>query len=148
MDWIDSIISAWTGHRKFAEFLVEKKNPDVIVELGVDYGYSTFVFANALQNKTGTGTGSGMRRPSGPRSTSAITAGRTRSSAAAQSMMPPPAIMPSSATPTKLVMAAEKKATAVVMAPVRMPGPTAPLVSRRAFSQENPRRRISRYRPT
>ena len=59
MDWIDSIISAWTGHRKFAEFLVEKKNPDVIVELGVDYGYSTFVFANALQNKTGTGTGSG-----------------------------------------------------------------------------------------
>jgi len=59
MDWIDNIVSAWTGHRQFAEFLVEKKNPDVIVELGVDYGYSTFVFANALQNKTGSGSGSG-----------------------------------------------------------------------------------------
>jgi len=61
MDWIDNIVSAWTGHRQFAEFLVEKKNPDVIVELGVDYGYSTFVFANALQNKTGSGFGCGSR---------------------------------------------------------------------------------------
>jgi hypothetical protein len=49
MDWIDNIISAWNGHRKFAEFLVRRMNPRVVVELGVDYGYSTFVFANALQ---------------------------------------------------------------------------------------------------
>jgi predicted O-methyltransferase YrrM len=52
-DWIETIVSAWTGHRQFAEFLVETKNPDVVVELGVDYGYSTFVFANSLQGKQG-----------------------------------------------------------------------------------------------
>ena len=52
-DWIDEIISAWTGHREFAEFLVKHKNPNVVVELGVDYGFSTFVFANALQNTNG-----------------------------------------------------------------------------------------------
>ena len=55
---------------------------------------------------------------------------------------------PSSATPTKLVRAAAKKATAVVTAPVRIPGPTLPLVSSRADSQPRPRRRNSRYRPT
>ena len=91
-----------------------------------------------------TGTGSGMRRPSGPRSTIATTAGSTSSSAAAHSRMPPPAISPSSATPTKLVSAALKKATAVVIAPVRMPGPTEALVSSSDASQGSPRRRISR----
>jgi predicted O-methyltransferase YrrM len=42
---IDSIVSAWTGHQSFAMWLVETMKPDTIVELGVDYGYSTFCFA-------------------------------------------------------------------------------------------------------
>jgi predicted O-methyltransferase YrrM len=53
MDWIQKILSAWIGHRQFAEWLVSYKSPDVIVELGVDYGYSTFVFAKALQGTSG-----------------------------------------------------------------------------------------------
>ena len=50
-DWINSIVSAWKGHRDFAEWLIGYKSPETIVELGVDFGFSTFVFANAL--KTG-----------------------------------------------------------------------------------------------
>ena len=91
-----------------------------------------------------TGTGSGIRPPSGPRSTIATTAGSTSSSAAQHRRMPPPAIIPSSATPTKLVSAAQKKATAVVIAPVRIPGPTVALVSKSAASQACPARRSSR----
>ena len=53
-DWIENIKSAWTGHRKFAEWLVKEMKPKCIVELGVDYGYSTFVFANALKGSNGT----------------------------------------------------------------------------------------------
>lgn len=53
-DWIQKITSAWKGHRKFAEWLVNEMSPSTIVELGVDYGFSTFVFATALQEK-GTG---------------------------------------------------------------------------------------------
>jgi len=49
-DWINQIISAWTGHREFAEWLVQTIKPKVIVELGVDYGFSTFVFANAIKS--------------------------------------------------------------------------------------------------
>lgn len=52
MDWIESIKSAWTGHRLFAEWLVKHKQPELIVELGVDYGYSSFVFANALKKNS------------------------------------------------------------------------------------------------
>ena len=52
-DWIEDIVSAWTGHRCSAEFLVKTMQPRVVVELGVDYGYSTFVFANALQGSEG-----------------------------------------------------------------------------------------------
>lgn len=48
MSWIEDITSAWKGHRVFAEWLVEMLEPTTIVELGVDYGYSSFVFANAL----------------------------------------------------------------------------------------------------
>lgn len=48
--WIETITSAWTGHRKFAEWLVYTMNPTTIVELGVDWGYSTFVFGTALQD--------------------------------------------------------------------------------------------------
>lgn len=49
-DWIENILSAWTGHRQFAEWLVQNTISDIVVDLGVDYGYSTFVFANILQN--------------------------------------------------------------------------------------------------
>lgn len=47
---IDEIPSGWNmdpkpGHRKFANWLVETVKPDVIVDLGVDLGYSTFSFA-------------------------------------------------------------------------------------------------------
>jgi len=41
----DTPVTAWSGHRKFAEWLVKNLNPEVIVDLGVDYGYSTFSFA-------------------------------------------------------------------------------------------------------
>ncbi len=50
MSWIEEINSDWKGHRPFAEWLVANTKNDVIVELGMDYGYSTFVFANTLQN--------------------------------------------------------------------------------------------------
>jgi cephalosporin hydroxylase len=53
-DWIENITSAWKGHRKFAEWLVNNTNSNIIVELGVDYGYSTFVFANASKNLNNT----------------------------------------------------------------------------------------------
>ena len=59
-DWIDSIGSAWKGHRTFAEFLVKYMKPKVVVDLGVDYGFSSFVFANALQNTDGTHYGIDM----------------------------------------------------------------------------------------
>lgn len=35
----------WKDHIKFAQWIVERKNPEVIVDLGVDYAYSTFSFA-------------------------------------------------------------------------------------------------------
>jgi hypothetical protein len=41
----DTPATAWTGHRSFAEWLVSYKKPEVIVDLGVDYGFSTFSFA-------------------------------------------------------------------------------------------------------
>lgn len=46
-DWIDNIVSAWTGHRAFAEWLVTSGLVKTAVELGVDRGYSLFCFANA-----------------------------------------------------------------------------------------------------
>ena len=47
-DYIMSLVdkpSAWVGHGMFAINLVEKLNPEIIVDLGVDYGFSTFCFA-------------------------------------------------------------------------------------------------------
>lgn len=41
---IKEIQTAWTDHIHFAEWIVKEKNPEVIVDLGVDYGYSTFSF--------------------------------------------------------------------------------------------------------
>ncbi len=43
----DSIPTTWNGHMQFAEWLVYRKQPKVIVELGVDYGFSTYCFALA-----------------------------------------------------------------------------------------------------
>lgn len=40
-----NVPTAWSGHGLFAIELVEKFKPDVIVDLGVDYGFSTFCFA-------------------------------------------------------------------------------------------------------
>lgn len=54
-DWIEDIPSAWKGHRAFAEWIVGYLQPETIVELGVDYGYSSFVFANAMKQGTITG---------------------------------------------------------------------------------------------
>lgn len=36
---------SWKDHIKFAQWIVERKNPEVVVDLGVDYAYSTFSFA-------------------------------------------------------------------------------------------------------
>lgn len=43
--FIEDIPSSWIGHRDFSQWLVKRKTPNVIVDLGVDYGYSTFCFA-------------------------------------------------------------------------------------------------------
>ena len=52
VDWIDDIPSAWTGHRVFGTWLVRYLKPSVVVELGVDRGFSSFLFAQAVtQNK-------------------------------------------------------------------------------------------------
>jgi predicted O-methyltransferase YrrM len=48
-DFLNEIPSAWKGHKQFAEWLVETMKPTTIVELGVDYGYSSFIFAMALE---------------------------------------------------------------------------------------------------
>ena len=48
-DWIETLPSAWKGHRSFSEWLVTYLRPQTVVELGVDYGYSSFCFATALQ---------------------------------------------------------------------------------------------------
>jgi predicted O-methyltransferase YrrM len=39
------IVTAWRGHEIFATWLVKEIQPKVIVELGVDKGYSSFTFA-------------------------------------------------------------------------------------------------------
>jgi GT2 family glycosyltransferase/cephalosporin hydroxylase len=49
-NWIEDISSAWKGHRRFAEWLVNTMKPKTIVDLGVDFGYSTFVWATAGAN--------------------------------------------------------------------------------------------------
>lgn len=42
---IQHIVSAWKGHEIFAINLVRKFKPETVVDLGVDYGFSTFAFA-------------------------------------------------------------------------------------------------------
>jgi len=45
LDFLEDLPSTWKGHEDFAIWLVQKMKPSVIVDLGVDYGFSTFVFA-------------------------------------------------------------------------------------------------------
>jgi hypothetical protein len=46
--------TAWGGHGLFAMKLVEEINPKVVVDLGVDYGFSTFCFGyNKIGNVYG-----------------------------------------------------------------------------------------------
>jgi hypothetical protein len=42
---LQSLTTAWTYHANFAIELVKIIKPEIIVDLGVDYGYSTFSFA-------------------------------------------------------------------------------------------------------
>jgi hypothetical protein len=42
---IKHLESAWIGHGEFAIDLIQVLNPETTVELGVDWGYSTFCFA-------------------------------------------------------------------------------------------------------
>lgn len=49
-DYLEELPSAWKGHRGFAHWIVNYIQPKTTVELGVDYGYSTFVLA---QNNPG-----------------------------------------------------------------------------------------------
>jgi glycosyltransferase involved in cell wall biosynthesis/predicted O-methyltransferase YrrM len=41
---IDDLHSCWKGHKKFAQWLMTSVKPKVVVDLGVDHGYSTFCF--------------------------------------------------------------------------------------------------------
>lgn len=43
----DLIMTGWRGHAGFAKWLVKAMNPNVVVDLGVDYGFSSFTFALA-----------------------------------------------------------------------------------------------------
>lgn len=44
-DILQSIPTAWRDHGLFAQWLVRRTLPCTVVDLGVDYGYSTFNFA-------------------------------------------------------------------------------------------------------
>jgi predicted O-methyltransferase YrrM len=46
MDKLEQLESSWKGHRAFAEWLTQRLQPKITVELGVDYGYSLFCLAN------------------------------------------------------------------------------------------------------
>jgi predicted O-methyltransferase YrrM len=58
---LHSIPTAWRGHEHFAQWLVQQMRPQVIVELGCDYGFSTIAFA-----QPGLGTVYGIDRFLGP----------------------------------------------------------------------------------
>lgn len=46
---IETLPSAWKGHRKFVEWLMHYHKPNITVELGVDYGYSLCCMAATNQ---------------------------------------------------------------------------------------------------
>jgi hypothetical protein len=45
MEIINTLPSAWTGHKDFAHWLVKRMQPKITVELGVDHGFSLFSLA-------------------------------------------------------------------------------------------------------
>jgi predicted O-methyltransferase YrrM len=45
LELLKTIPTGWTDHITFAQWIVNRKQPKVVVDLGVDYGYSTFCFA-------------------------------------------------------------------------------------------------------
>jgi hypothetical protein len=45
-DIVKDIATAWDGHKTFALWAVNEFKPTTVVDLGVDYGYSTFIFAS------------------------------------------------------------------------------------------------------
>ena len=49
-DWLENFkqLSAWGDHGIFANWLVKLMKPNLIVDLGVDYGYSTFIWSKSL----------------------------------------------------------------------------------------------------
>lgn len=51
--WLDAISSAWKGHRAFAEWLVARTKASTIVDLGVDHGFSTFVWGLSARKHRG-----------------------------------------------------------------------------------------------
>jgi glycosyltransferase involved in cell wall biosynthesis len=51
--WVDAISSAWKGHRPFAEWLVSRTQARTVVDLGVDHGFSTFVWGLAARKHGG-----------------------------------------------------------------------------------------------
>lgn len=58
---LKQIKTAWRGHETFAAKLVRERNPRVIVDLGVDYGFSTIVWGLSLK-KVGSGKCYGVDR--------------------------------------------------------------------------------------
>jgi len=50
-DELKDIPSAWKGHSEFAKWIVKEHKPTLIYDLGVDYGFSTFTFALAMQDQ-------------------------------------------------------------------------------------------------
>lgn len=44
-EWSNIHPSAWKGHRPFANWIVNRLQPEVIVELGVDWGHSSSYFS-------------------------------------------------------------------------------------------------------
>lgn len=44
-EWSEAHPSAWKGHRLFANWIVNRLKPEVIVELGVDWGHSSAYFS-------------------------------------------------------------------------------------------------------
>lgn len=48
----DSYPSAWKGHFEFAHWLVQTMNPNLVVELGVDYGHSLIELARYNNGET------------------------------------------------------------------------------------------------
>jgi predicted O-methyltransferase YrrM len=44
LEILKQITTAWTDHITFAQWIVNKQQPEVIVDLGVAFGYSSFCF--------------------------------------------------------------------------------------------------------